>query len=631
MRLFIAEKPSLARAIADGLGSSRREASHLVVGSDIVTWCFGHILELANPDEYKPEWQRWRAEHLPIRIDEWKLKPQKSSADQLKAIGGFLKKATEVVNAGDPDREGQLLVDEVLHYFGWRGKTTRILLNATDPGSVKKALARIEDNAKYQPLYEAALCRQRADWLVGINLTRGATKILADDATVSVGRVQTPTLALVVRRDREIESFVPSSFYYLEAEVKAPGGEVVLTHNPQDPRLTDSKVANQLAADVKGKTYPLSVAKKTAKEMAPLPFMLATFQKAAEAALGLGATQSLKALQQLYEQQLVSYPRTDCPYLPGEQAADAAAIAADVVDALGDAEAKRLIGLMQPKKRIYDSAKVTEHHGLVPTRKMPSASLEHGLRQAWELVSRQFLMSLLPDYEYEETEISFDHQGKVFSTKIQVPLNMAKSWRALDPKSAGAPPPAIKDGDPGRVADVAVKSGKTTPPKRYTEATLIADMRSIAKFVSDPRLKAVLKETSGIGTAATQATTIDKLKDQEYIEARKKELVSTTFGRNVIDALPVQICDPGTTAVWEDALGRIAKGDYAMAEFMRRIDLFVENRLTEMRSSGKRIPKPEGSAASSRGAGSKPASGGKPRAGGKATPRKAARSPARRK
>lgn len=582
MRLYIAEKPSLAKAIAANLGMQIQRTGYIEVsGGDAVAWCYGHMLESMKPEDYDSKWASWSLDSLPIVVDKWQLRPRKDAAKQLNVLGELLKKATVVVNAGDPDREGQLLVDEVLEHFGWRGKTMRLLLNAIDKESVEKALKSMRDNAEFRNLSEAALCRSKADWLVGMNLTRAATKTFGKDKLVSVGRVQTPTLALVVRRDLEIENFKPQTFYTLIADVKTSGGTVKMEHAPKEDRILDRKVASAVAASLKGRDVALTVERKKARELAPLPYMLATFQKDAEKHLGMGAQDALNALQELYEAQLTSYPRTDHEYLPPEQAGNATKIAQAVISAGFVAEAKGLTPLMQPSKRIYSLPKDAEHHGLVPTGKKPPSSLSAKLLKAYELVCKRFILSLLPDYEFEETTASFVHEKRKFACSGEVPLNAGKSWRALDPKKTAA---LQLNGAPstGRVLDVEVKAGKTTPPKPYTEATLIADMRAVAKFVTDPKLKAILKDTSGIGTAATQAGVIETLKKRGFVEIKRKNLISTPFGREVVARMPKAMTDPGVTAAWEDALGMIAAGKYQPRDFMERTNLFVKSQLGKM-------------------------------------------------
>ncbi len=582
MRLFIAEKPSLAKAIAANFGSQVQKTGYIEVsGNDVVAWCYGHMLESLKPEEYDKKWATWSLDNLPIQVNDWRLKPRKDAAKQLKVLGELLKRATVVINAGDPDREGQLLVDEVLDHYGWRGKTLRLLLNATDRESVAKAIKSMRDNSEFRNLSQAALCRSKADWLVGMNLSRAATKKFGRDREViSVGRVQTPTLALVVRRDLEIENFKPQAFYTLAAEVKTAGGTVKMVHAPKEDRILDRKVATAVAASLRGKTVALAVERKKSRELAPMPYMLATFQKDAEKHLGLGAQEALDTLQQLYEAQVTSYPRTDHEGLPPEQAGNALKIASAVIGAGFVKEAKGLIPLMQPSKRIYSLPKDAEHHGLVPTGKKPDG-LSAKLLKAYELVCRRFVLGLLPDYEFEETTASFVYEKRKFSCSGEVPLNAQKSWRALEPKKTA---PLALNGAPkeGVVLNVEVGAGKTTPTKPYTEATLIADMRSVSKFVTDPKLKAILKETSGIGTAATQAGVIETLKRRGFVAVSKKKLVSTELGRKVVSKMPNAMTDPGVTAAWEDALSMIAAGKYQPDDFMVRTDLFVSNQLSKM-------------------------------------------------
>jgi DNA topoisomerase-3 len=599
MRLFIAEKPSLARAIADVLpGSQEKKNGYFAVGQDIVTWCYGHLLELAPPKAYNDAWAKWDVRTLPYRISEWKLVPKDGSfsRDQLKVIGSLLKKATSVVNAGDPDREGQMLVDEVLEHYNWTGKTLRLLLNATDPESSRKALAGMKDNAEFRNLYVSAQCRSRADWLVGMNLTVAATKMLAEDNLVSVGRVQTPTLALVVRRDLEIENFKPRSFWNIEVEVQTAKGVAILRYSPadEDKRIWDKKDADKTVSGLNGLSVTLSVKSKESSERPPKLFTLPSFQREANKQFKWPVQKSLDVLQKLYEMQLTTYPRTDCDYMKSEQKGEALRIAQMLLDTRGFDSVKPLAGSMAPRDYIYDSSKVEEHHAIVTTSKKPDLARlkdfkdgpknirEGDLLTAYNLVAQRFLMSLLPDYRYIETAIWFEKDGRVFIAKGEAPLNMDKSWRVLMPKKTSLLP-NLPNGTQGKVSSVKPVEGKTTPPDHYTEGELLADMGAVAKFVDDPKIKAILKETSGIGTAATQAGTIETLKKRGFVAAVKDNLISTPFGRSVVAALPQTVKDPGLTAVWEDALKRVALGDYDANEFMRRIDVFVERRIDDMK------------------------------------------------
>jgi len=599
MRIFVAEKPSLARSIAAVLPGNREEMKgYIQVGQDVVTWCYGHLLELAPPKDYNPAWAKWEIKALPYRISDWKVIPKADtfSRDQLKVIGSLLKKATIVVNAGDNDRQGQMLVDEVLEHFNWTGKTLRILLNATDSESARKALAGMRDNSEFRDIYLSAQCQSRADWLVGMNLTVAATKILAGDNLVSVGRVQTPTLYLVVLRDEQIDNFKPRSFWNIEVEAQTDKGTASLRYTPteEDKRIWDKKEAERVITSLNGLGVTLSVKSKEASERPPKLYTGQTFQREANKLFKWPVQKSLDVLQKLYEWEVTTYPRSECEYMRSEQKGEALRIA-QMLLGIGQFDlAKPLSGQMAPRDYVYDSKKVEEHHAVVPTTKKPDMArlnefkdgpknIKAGdLSKAYDLIACRFLMSLLPDYRYVETAIWFEKDGRVFGAKGEAPVNMDKSWRVFMTKKTSLLP-NLPHGIQGKVVSAKPVEGKTSPPDRYTEGELVADMGAVAKFVDDPKIKAILKETSGIGTVATQAGIIETLKKRGFVAAVKDDLISTPFGRSVIAALPQAVKDPGLTATWEDALKRIASGDYDAVEFMRRIDVFVERRIEDMR------------------------------------------------
>jgi DNA topoisomerase-3 len=603
MRLFIAEKPSLARAIAGGLGTiTDKSETHIEVGSDIVTWCFGHILEQAPPHAYDPSLKNWAMDPLPIRIplDGWKLNVVDKAKRQYEAIGKLLRMADTVVNAGDPDREGQMLVDEVLEAHGWTGTTERLLVANATPSGVREAMKKLRPNADFRPLYEAAMCRARADWLVGMNFSRVVTLNIKHaqpgqlGPLVSIGRVQTPTLSLVVQRDRSIENHTAKHYYPLHAHVQTTQGGFVAVHDPKENRITDPKIAKQIAATLRGKSVAITMQNRQEKSNAPLPFILSTFSAACEDAFGWSAKESLEVLQSLYEKQLVTYPRTDCPYLPSDHAPQARRIAEAIAKTgLLPSRVDELLPLMSPKPEIYNDAKVEEHHGVIPTSRMPDESLPPKLRDAWRLVARRFLQTLLPALIKDVTEASFVHEERKFTSRGETELNTSASWKVFEPpkeKREDVPPlrlnGVVSQGD---VRDVEIKKGTTSPPKRYTEATLIADMKTVGKYVEDERLKAILKETSGIGTAATHAAIIETLKSRGYIKlegsGKAKNIISTGFGRYLIDNLPKALHDPGITAAWEDMLNRIAKREADPGAFMTKIDAFVAKYVEHMKQA----------------------------------------------
>ena len=412
MRLFIAEKPSLGRAIAAGLGNQKKAEGCILCGNDVVTWCFGHMLEQAWPRDYKPEYSHWRREHLPIIPSQWKYKVKKDAAAQLDIIGSLLREADSVVNAGDPDREGQLLVDEVLEHFRYTGHVERIWLASLDDLSVKKALANLTDNARYAPLRDAARARSRADWLTGINATRALTIKGRSDGrsdVLSLGRVQTPTLALVVARDLEISHFKPVDYFVLKAALVHSAGDFAVTFVPSEDqagldsggRLIDAAVANALVAAHKNTDGLVAEATREAKSKAvPLPHCLSSLQKAASSTLGMSAQQVLDTAQALYEKKLTTYPRTDCRYLPEEQFADAAAVltALSSLPGLEQVAGKADTSL---KSAAWNTKKVTAHHAIAPTGELPPDSLPQKERDLYLMIATAFCLQFHAPMRYE--------------------------------------------------------------------------------------------------------------------------------------------------------------------------------------------------------------------------------------
>ena len=597
--VIIAEKPSMGRAIADSItGIRHAKNGYIEIGNTIVTWCIGHLLENSQPEEYNPAWKSWSMKDLPFPITEWKLMPKSSTLTQLNVIGSLLKQASSVVNAGDPDREGLMLVNEVLEWFNWTGQTQRLILNSYDQSSVKKALTSLANNSIYDNLYEAAKCRSRADWLLGLSATRAATRAYTrfeDKIVISVGRVQTPALWLVVKRDLEIDNFNTKPFFTLAANVITKAGNaLILTHEPgQDNRIWDKPIADALANKIKGSNQALAVVQSKVKSAPPKPYNLLSFSTDANEAFGWSAKECLDVLQELYspEYALTTYPRTDCEYLKSEQMPDALNVAQACLSVLP--EAQSLSTLLKPRPSYYDSAKVTEHHAIIPTLKKPWAGLSGKHLDAYRLVARRFVLSLLPDHEYQETVASFTVDGRVFSVKGEVDINSAQSWVALTNKKTKAPLPPVTNGETVKINSVKVNQGKTSPPKRYTEATLCQDMASVAKFVSDPVIKARLKENDGIGTPATWQSIIETLKTRRYIEPfGKKQIISTRFGKELVSTLSPNLMAPGLTALWEIALESVAKGTMKPEEFMARATKFVAQRVDEMRVATKKITPP---------------------------------------
>ncbi len=589
MKLIIAEKPSLARAIRDVVGKEYQ-----------VTNAFGHILELAEPDAYtasdvpvnsKTGKKRWRMEDLPIFPDKWIKNPKLDAKEQLMKIKGLLHDADLVVNAGDPDREGQLLIDEILEYCRYRGPVQRVWLASLDETSVRKAFANLRDNKVYLPLSQAAEARSRADWLVGMNLTRAWT--IGNNGLLSVGRVQTPTLALVVRRDIEIEMFKPRDFFEVVAHYHHQNGDFLAKWKPsandghgfdEEGRLVDRALADKIAGKAVGQGKVSKYEAKDSKQAAPLPFSLSALQKVASARFGMSANNVLEAAQSLYEKKITSYPRTDARYLPEEQHGDAYRI----LSSLPVPDALRSKVSAGRKHGAWNTSKVTAHHAIIPTGEHASG-LSDAEEKIYDLIWKSYAALFLPDYRYKAIGVTVDLGGEQWTTSGR--LDMDRGWKGLygtadvaeddegDDGEEKASLPNMTTGDPVAGQKGEARAKRTSPPKRFTDGLIIDAMSNIHKFVTDAAAKAKLKETSGIGTEATRANILETLVKRGFIERKGKQIISTTTGRSLVRALPADLTDPVTTARWEDHLTSIAEGKLDPAKFMGAIQQMVREQL----------------------------------------------------
>ncbi len=578
MRLIIAEKPSLGRTIADALGGGRRGDGCIRGSSWLITWAFGHMYEQAMPDAYLPDsvpsakkgTKVWRKQDLPIIPQKWILQARPDVKKQLKIIAQQLKKATEVVHAGDPDREGQLLVDEILVELNWTGVTKRIWLQDLTRQGIQRSFKTLANNEDYKGLYDAALSRSRCDWLLGMNVTRAFTLAYQEaggGGVISVGRVQTPTLNLIVERDRLIENFVPVAYFVVTATFKHVNGDIPVMWQPKSNNC-DTKTggkyclnrdtAEAVVAKVLNQQGKVRSSKRTRKkEKAPLPFSLSALQTLASARWGYGAQQTLDTAQKLYEKhKLITYPRTDVGYLSKNQHADAKkilnAIAKVNPKLIKDADIKR-------KSRAFNDKKVTAHTGIIPTAKTPNvAQLTTPELNLYGVIVRHYVAQFLPDHEYQTVEIRIECLQELFLGKGR--LTLVKGWKSILPpsKKEAGDLPVVSNNDEVSCAEAEVVDKQTKPPARFTEGTLIKAMAGIARYVEDKKVKAALKESAGIGTEATRASIIETLKKRNYINAKGKLLISTDHGRHFIDSVPGRVKNPAVTAWWEQQLSEIA-------------------------------------------------------------------------
>ena len=631
MRLFIAEKPSVAKAIAGELGVTGKGAGFIECGQDKITWCFGHMLEQAGPDEYTAEdvpcspttgKKLWRVEDLPIIPTNWIMRPRDDAKQQLAVIGKLLKTASEVVNAGDPDREGQLLVDEVLVHFNSSKPVRRFWVNAQDSVSVQRGLAALKDNTTYHGFGAAAQARGRADWLIGMNLSRaytlraqrGGSRVL-----LTVGRVQTPTLAIVVARDREIEAFKPIPFHTIQAQIQHANGSFVARWEAKEEqtgldaegRLVDTAVANALTEALTGKPGRITEYKQEAKKKAhPRAYSLSDITLVASNKFGYTAAEVLEICQSLYEHKLTSYPRTDCNFLPESQHADAPRVLAAVKHVNPG-----LAGLVDGtdaaiKSKTWDDSKITAHHGIIPTMHQGSAAgLSDKERSIYDLIVRAYLAQFYPVYEYMSTVVGVDVSGETFRASGQVVTR--NGWRdvyTVDEADEGGDGgdkdasdsqtlPPMKQSDDVACLKAIRNDSKTKPPARFTEGTLQRAMENIHKFVSEAEHKKMLRDGDGIGTSATRASIISELKRREFLETKGKQIISTTLGRSLVDALPEVVKSPVLTALYERMLKGIEQGTSEQDAFIAKQEQFIRDQVTKANTGsvsiagGKEAPK----------------------------------------
>ncbi|MCB1733671.1 MAG: DNA topoisomerase III [Gammaproteobacteria bacterium] len=585
-RIYICEKPSQARDLAQVLGFTRRGDGYIDGGDQMVTWALGHLLEMQTPDAYDERYKRWELGDLPIAPDDWKLGVTSRGRGQFKVIKTLLGKASSVVIATDADREGEMIARELLDQCRWHGPVTRLWLTALDSASIKNALASIRPGSATESLYQAALGRARADWLIGMNLTRLYTLLArraGHDALFPVGRVQTPTLRLVVERDRAIEDFTPAPYWVLAVQFSTPRGPLTARWiAPEAVTDDEDRCVNEAAAQAVvaalsatprpvGEIFQADTSRK--RTPPPLPFSLSDLQQYCNAKLGLGADQVLSIAQALYEtHKATTYPRSDCSYLPESQLGDApdvlAAMArsdAALVDLVDDADAGH-------RSRAWNDKKVTAHHAIIPT----AATVDMGKLSAdeaavYDMIRRRYLAQFYPDYEFDETVVRIECAASFFGVTGRVPR--VTGWRVVlgdDDDVAGEVQtlPPVQAGDEALPGHAEIERKLTRPPAPFTEGTLIAAMKNAARFVDDPDLQKRLRDSSGIGTEATRASIIANLVQRGLLVKAKKALKSTPNGRTLVDAVPSPVSDPATTAIWEEMLAQIERGEMTLDQFM---------------------------------------------------------------
>ncbi|KPV95444.1 DNA topoisomerase 3 [Pseudoalteromonas sp. P1-9] len=591
MKLYIAEKPSLGRAIADALPKPHKKMDgHIIVGNgDIVSWCIGHLLELAEPDEYHERYKKWNLADLPIAPDTWQLKAKAKTRKQLTLLKKLIKQASQLVHAGDPDREGQLLVDEVISEANVSktklDTTERLLISDLNLNAVKKALANLKSNRDFIPLSVSALARSRADWLIGMNLTRAYTikgKQGGYTGVLSVGRVQTPILGLVVRRDLEIENFVSRPFYEVMAENITEQGEqfqakwlpseACVPYQDEDGRVLHKGLCENVISRITGQQgQVLSVEEKTKKQAPPLPYNLSALQIDAAKLFKMPAKKVLDICQSLYEKhKLITYPRSDNRYLPKEHFFEAAQVLSAMENNKGQSTELIANADTSIKHKCWNDKKVEAHHAIIPTaKKLKSASLGFEEEKIYGLICRQYLALFYPDFIYHDTTVLVEIAGGKF--KATAKRESQLGFKVLMGKSElkdEVTLPALSKGQSFTCQQGRLVEKKTEPPQHFNDASLLSAMTGIARYVDDAEIKKILRDTDGLGTEATRAGIIELLFKRGFLQRQGKHILATETGKALINVLPEKLTKPDMTALWESQLTQIAEKHGSYISFM---------------------------------------------------------------
>ena len=609
MKLFLCEKPSQGNDIAKVLGATKRGEGCLSTpdGQLTVTWGIGHLVEQFNPEEYDPAFKKWAFETLPIIPGKWGLSPKKETKKQFNVVMKLIKQAKLVVIATDIDREGETIARELLDLAGFRGQIKRLWLSALDDTSIRKALGALKNNEETLPLYYAGLARSRADWLIGMNFSRLYTLLAQQKGyqgkPLSVGRVQSPTLSLVVNRDREIKNFIPKQHFTLQVMLSDGkqhfATQYVIPEQYCDPDglCLSAQVIQAANRQIRqlGQAKVESIETKRERQHAPLCFALSDLQSEANRLYGLGAQRVLDIAQSLYEtHKATTYPRTDCGYLPESQLAEASRVIQYVLQSDQRLQPISAVLNLNQKSRVWNDKKITAHHGMIPTMvKVDISKMSDEEMKLYDLIRRRYLAQFLPISETDKTQIILKCGQHILSARGNVLI--APGWKILFGKSLDEDDdtpqalPTLKQGQICQISDSEIKTLQTSPPNHFTEGTLLTAMKNAARFVTDERLKQRLRETEGLGTEATRAGTIQGLIDKGFLQKKGKSLLATEAAMMLMDSLPTMLKDPGLTALWEQALNQIAERTLSLEVFMQKQETFVRHLMAECLKQGMRL------------------------------------------
>lgn len=596
--LVIAEKPSVARDIARVLKCTKKGNGSLEGDKYVVTWALGHLVTHADPEQYDVKYKEWKMEDLPIIPDPFKLVPIRQTTKQFNAVKTLLNRqdVNEVIIATDAGREGELVARWILAKAKSRKPIKRLWISSVTDQAIREGFNNLKDGRKYDHLYEAAVARAEADWVVGINATRALT--VKYNAQLSTGRVQTPTLAMIANREQQIKNFKPKTYYGLQALTNT----VTFTWHEKGTNQTQSFQKEKMEQLLKSldsvKTGEVIDVKTTPKRTpAPHLFDLTELQKEAHKRYGWSAKETLSTLQNLYERhKIVTYPRTDSKHLTS----DMKSTFTDRIkaSAVGDyrAAANKILskGTPQAQKGVVNDALVSDHHAIIPTEEVVNLrALSDKEYKLYDLIVKRFLAVFYGAYEYDQTVVTLKVGNETFTAKGNTVRD--EGWKAVylqeDEQSNERTLPVFKKGEQVSLRGIALTEGQTKPPARFNEGTLLAAMENPSQFMGDESKELVktLKETGGIGTVATRADIIEKLFKSFVIEKKGNDLYTTSKGRQLLDLAPADLKSPALTAEWETQLTKIAKGQAKKADFMRQMIDFTQKSISDIKKSDQKF------------------------------------------
>ena len=575
--LVLAEKPSVARDIARVLGCKQKGDGCIIGPNYIITWALGHLVTLADPDAYDDRYKAWRLEDLPMLPDKMKLVTIKQTSKQYRAVSALMKRedVDKLVIATDAGREGELVARWIMMKAHCKKPAYRLWISSQTDKAIKEGFANLRPAKEYDNLYHSAQARAEADWLVGLNTTRALT--CKYNAQLSAGRVQTPTLALIVKREEEILAFQPKDYYSVQAVFK--GFNATFRDKKNNTRFSDKTFAEKIAEATKGKKGTVAKVEKTTKRTPPpAAYDLTELQRDANKKYGYSAKQTLSLMQSLYEyHKVLTYPRTDSRYITDDIVATIPERLRAMAVGPYQSSAMKLARSPIQTKYIVNNAKVSDHHAIIPTEQSPNlAKLSFEERNIYDLVVKRFMAVLSAPMEYDEVKLQIDVGENSFYAKGKT--IKSAGWKEFygmtddeeddDAENRSQDLPEIRQGVQLDVLNTKIISGKTRPPARYTEATLLSAMENPVGQIEDKDLKKVIATTSGLGTPATRADIIEKLFDNFSIERVGKEIHPTAKGKQLIKIVPADLKSAELTAKWEQELQNISKGKANMKKFI---------------------------------------------------------------